>query len=166
MSEPFIAEIQMFAFAFAPRGWASCNGQLLPINQNQALFSLLGTTYGGNGQTNFALPDLRSRTPVNPGNEIVLGQVGGVETVTLSNSEIPQHTHTLNASAGAITGGSPSGTFLTTQPTDAMYTIPANANVSMAGQAASNGSQAHTNIQPYLVVNFCIALQGIFPSRN
>jgi microcystin-dependent protein len=166
MSEPFIAEIQMFAFSFPPRGWALCNGQILAINQNQALFSLVGTTYGGNGTTTFALPNLQSRTPVHPGNEIVMGQFGGSETVTLTSSEIPLHNHTMNASAGAITGGSPSGTYLTTQPTDAMYTIPANANAQMTGLALSNGSQPHSNIQPYLVVSFCIALVGIFPSRN
>ncbi|MBX7054051.1 MAG: tail fiber protein [Pyrinomonadaceae bacterium] len=166
MSEPFIAEIQIFAFSFPPRGWAFCNGQSLAIAQNQALFSILGTTYGGNGQTTFALPNLQSRTPVHPGNEIVMGQVGGSETVTLTSSEIPLHNHTMNASAGAITGGSPSGTYLTTQPTEAMYTIPANANAQMSGLALSNGSQPHTNIQPYLVVNFCIALVGLFPSRN
>ncbi len=166
MSEPFIAEIQIFAFQFPPRGWALCNGQSLAIAQNQALFSLLGTTYGGNGTTTFSLPNLQSRTPVHPGDEVVLGQQAGSETVTLIASQVPQHVHTVNASAGAITGGSPSGTYLTAQPTEAMYTIAANANAQMGGLALSNGSQPHTNIQPYQVVSFCIALTGIFPSRN
>ncbi len=166
MATPFIAEIQIYAFQFAPRGWALCNGALLAIAQNQALFSLVGTTYGGNGTTTFGLPNLQSRAPVHPGNEIIQGQQGGTETVTLISSEVPQHVHTVNASAGAVTGGSPSGTYLTTQPTEAMYTIAANANAQMGGLALSNGSQPHTNIQPYQVVSFCIALQGVFPSRN
>lgn len=166
MSEPFIAEIQMFGFAFPPRGWAQCNGQLLAIAQNQALFSLVGTTYGGNGTTNFALPNMQSRTPVHWGNTTVLGEVGGTETVTLNASQIPAHSHQVLASSGAASSGSPGGNYLTTQPSEALYTAPANANGAMASQAASLGTQPHTNIQPYLVVNFCIALQGIFPSRN
>lgn len=166
MATPFIAEIQIYAFQFAPRGWALCNGALLAIAQNQALFSLVGTTYGGNGTTTFGLPNLQSRAPVHPGNEIVLGEQGGAEAVTLISSQVPQHVHAVNASAGAVTGGSPSGTYLTTQPTEAMYTIAANANSQMGGLALSNGSQPHTNIQPYQVVSFCIALQGVFPSRN
>lgn len=166
MSQPFIAEIQMYAFAFPPRGWAQCNGQLLSIAQNTAVFSLLGTTYGGNGTTTFGLPDMRSRTPVHWGNTVTLGEVSGTESVTLTANQIPAHNHQVLASSGAVSSGSPGGNYLTTQPSEALYTAPANANGAMASQAASLGTQPHTNIQPYLVVNFCIALQGIFPSRN
>jgi microcystin-dependent protein len=166
MSEPFLAEIQMFGFTFAPRGWAQCNGQLLPINQNQAVFSLLGTTYGGNGQTTFGLPDMRSRTPVHWGNTVQLGQAAGTENVTLSPNEIPAHNHQVLASSGAVSSGSPGGNYLATQPSESLFTTPANANGAMASQAGSLGAQPHSNIQPYIVLNFCIALQGIFPSRN
>ena len=170
MSEPFLGEIRAFGFNFAPRGWASCNGQLLPINQNQALFALLGTIYGGNGQTTFALPDLRGRVPINQGQSsgastYSLGQAIGVENVTLLVSQIPAHTHRLNASPDNAT---------TTDPGNNLLAVARSATYASSGSAAMNpgaiaitgGSQPHENRQPYLTVNYCIALQGIFPSRN
>jgi microcystin-dependent protein len=173
MSQPYIAEIKMFSFDFPPRGWAQCNGQLLPIAQNQALFSLLGTTYGGNGQTTFALPDLRGRTPLHWGNgpglpSVSLGQVGGEENHTLSISETPAHIHSINGSSNAPSATSPTGAYLSTFATDNVYTPGASGNGAMNPSAVANAgaSQPHNNLQPYSVVNFCIALQGIFPSRN
>jgi microcystin-dependent protein len=167
MAQPYLAEIRIFSFGFPPRGWALCNGQLLAINQNTALFSLLGTTYGGNGTTNFALPNLQGRAPVHFGSEIVLGQQGGEQSHTLLTTEIPAHNHTVSASVGAVTGGSPTGSYLTILPNDSMYTTPGNANGVMGGQTSiTGGSQPHENMQPYLVINFCIALVGAFPSRN
>lgn len=167
MSEPFLSEIKIMSFNYPPKGWAFCNGQLLPINQNQALFSLLGTTYGGNGQTNFGLPDLRGRVPVHFGAGFSLGEVGGQVSHTVILSEYPQHIHTLNVSA-ATTG-------IVDQPTG---NSPARASVNAYGPATNlgvmnpqsigtnGGSQAHENRQPYLVLNYCIALQGIFPSQT
>lgn len=167
MSEPFLAQIQIFSFDFAPRGWATCDGLLLPINQNQALFSILGTTYGGNGTTNFALPNLRGRTPLHFGtgpslSPRSLGQVGGVENVTLIPSQMPAHTHTVSANTAAPTLGSPAGNFW------AQGTYSATGGSPMAAGDVGNagGNQPHTNLPPYLVLNFCIALTGIFPSRN
>jgi len=168
MSNPFIGEIRVFGFNFAPRGWAMCNGQLLAISQNTALFSLLGTTYGGNGQTTFALPYLRSRVAIHNGqgpglSSYVMGQTAGVENVTLLVSEIPQHTHAVQCSTDDGNSGVPTNNFPAAfgQP---IYTTTPN---SVAGQTAPAGSNLpHTNVQPYLTVNFCIALQGIFPSRS
>lgn len=172
MSEPFLAEVRIVGFNFAPRGWAFCDGQILPINQNQSLYSLLGTTYGGDGRTSFALPDLRGRTPIHVGRpdggaDHQLGQKGGEETHTLSTNEMPQHTHTLRASS---TDGD------TTQPTDhvlarevgGIYEENPSATIAMQSGTVANagGGQAHNNMQPTLVLNFCIALQGLFPSRN
>ena len=165
MAEPFLSEIRIMSFNFAPRGWAMCNGQLLPINQNQALFSLLGTTYGGNGQTNFGLPDLRGRTPISSGQGFTLGQAGGEPAHTLSISELPQHTHVAN-------GSSNNGDSVI--PTDNVFGVvaglygPPNNLTSLLPATVSNigGSQAHLNMQPFLTLNFCIALQGIFPSPN
>jgi microcystin-dependent protein len=169
MSEPFLGEIKMVSFAFAPRGWAQCNGQLLPINQNQALFSLLGTTYGGNGQTTFALPDLRSRVPVHVGGGIVQGQAAGAESVTLTTAQLPAHSHTLYGSANQATTNGPAGNVPAQRPRSGALVYGATANTALASaslQAAAGASQPHSNLQPYLVVNFVIALQGIFPSRN
>ncbi len=173
MSEPFVAEIKMFSFDFPPRGWAQCNGQLLPINQNQALFSLIGTTYGGNGQTTFALPNLQGRTPIHWGSgpglpTVSLGEVSGTETVTLLSSQIPQHNHPISASSANPSATSPNGSFLSTFATDNVYTPGASANgvMSPSTVAGAGGNQPHNNLQPYLVVNFSIALVGIFPSRN
>lgn len=181
MSEPFLSEIKIVSFNFPPKGWALCNGQLLPINQNQALFALLGTTYGGNGQTNFALPNLRGRTPIHMGNGHSLGEAAGSTSVTVNIQQLPAHTHQMQAkdvladvAAGVV---APSASTALAQA----YAVPAG-----GGQAAVNrystgpasgalnaasisnvgGSQPHNNMMPYLVLNFVIALQGIFPSQN
>lgn len=168
MAEPFLSEIRVMSFGFAPQGWALCDGQLLPINQNQALFSLLGTTYGGNGQTTFALPDLRGRVPIHVGAGHILGERAGEQAHTLSIAELPQHTHILNATSAAATGAVPGGNLLaTTAATDPLYAGVSNLTaMGAASVSAVGGSQAHPNMQPHLVLSFCIALQGIFPSRN
>ncbi len=165
MSEPFLSEIRLLSFNFAPKGWALCNGQFLPINQNQALFSLLGTTYGGNGQTTFALPDLRGRLGMHEGNGHTLGERAGTETVTINIQQLPTHLHTLNASNVNADAPIPTSNLLGQfnngyrQPTNLMAMDPS--SVSNTG-----GSQPHENRQPYLVLNYSIALQGIFPSQN
>ena len=164
MAEPFLSEIRLMSFVFAPKGWALCNGQLLPINQNQALFSLLGTTFGGDGRVNFALPDFRGRVPVHVGSSHTLGERGGEQAHTLSIAEIPTHTHTLRASSSSTgTVAVPTNNFLA--PVSNSYGAPINL-VAMAPSSIANvgGSQAHLNMQPFLTVSFCIALQGIFPS--
>lgn len=164
MAEPFLSEIRIMSFVFAPRGWALCNGQLLPINQNQGLFSLLGTTFGGDGRVNFALPDLRGRTPIHVGGAHTLGERGGEQAHTLSIGEIPTHTHVAQASSSqtnpvSITTGS------LLAPLSNAYHSPANLVSLNAGTVANvGGSQAHLNMQPFLTLSFCIALQGIFPS--
>lgn len=168
MSTPFLAEIKIVSFNFAPKGWAQCNGQLLPINQNQALFSLLGTTFGGNGQTNFALPDFRGRAPFHVGNGLTEGQVGGEEAHTLTISELPTHIHTLGASDVAGSVVAPTGNVWGTTTQNPYIAPGGNVNTTMAPQDIGNtgGSQPHENRPPFLVLNFIIALQGIFPSRN
>ena len=166
MAEPFLSEIRIFSFSFAPKGWALCNGQLLPINQNQALFSLLGTSFGGDGRVNFALPNLQGRIPIHVGSAHTLGEQGGEQSHTLSISELPQHTHVLNGSTSQGTLNEP----LNAVPARSQQNAYANA----AGLGAMNsavvtntgGSQAHLNMQPFLTLSFCIALQGIFPSPN
>lgn len=160
MAEPFLSEIRLMSFNFPPRGWALCNGQLLPINQNQALFSLLGTTFGGDGRVNFALPDLRGRTPIHVGGSHTLGERGGEQAHTLSLAELPQHTHAGRASARAADTISPGGNTLAEA---SQYTDTAG-NAAMVGASNTGGSQAHLNMQPFLTISFCIALQGIFPS--
>ncbi len=168
MAEPFLSEIRIFSFGFAPQGWALCNGQLLPINQNQALFSLLGTTYGGDGRVNFGLPNLQGRAPIHMGSGHTLGERGGEQAHTLSISELPTHVHAANASTAASTTNVPVNTSVLAQSTSSqLYTAAANL-VAMAPNSLGNtgGSQAHLNMQPFLVLNFCIALQGIFPSQN
>lgn len=168
MAEPFLAEIRIMSFNFAPRGWAMCNGQLLPINQNQALFSLLGTMYGGNGQTTFALPDLRGQTPIHFGAGHTQGEKAGEQAHTLSISELPTHTHVANATSIAATDGNPANNRLLSQSTlAALYANPSNLTP-MDPSSISNvgGSQAHLNMQPFLTLTFCIALIGIFPSQN
>jgi microcystin-dependent protein len=169
MSDPFLSEIKVTAFSYPPKGWAACNGQFLPINQNQALFALLGTTYGGDGRVNFRLPDLRGRVPIHNSGNHLLGEVGGTESQTLLPTQIPAHTHSpglagttadadLKTPAGtlpahaAIEAYAGSGPFTTLHP--------------QAATGLAGGSQAHTNMQPYLVLNFIIALQGIFPSQT
>lgn len=168
MAEPFLSEIRMFSFVFAPRGWALCNGQLLPINQNQALFSLLGTTYGGDGRVNFALPDLRGRTPIHFGSNNTLGQRGGESAHTLSISEMPTHMHMLQASNTTATTNTPANTLSLANSSASNGYGAASNLVPMAADAAGSigGSQAHQNMQPFLTINFGIALQGIFPSPN
>ena len=164
MAEPFLSEIRMMSFVFAPRGWALCNGQLLPINQNQALFSLLGTTFGGDGQVNFGLPDLRGRVPIHVGSGHTLGDRGGEQAHTLSISEIPTHAHVLRGSGNSGSAQTASGNVLGVVPGRA-YTAPA-ALTTLGPSSVTNigGNQAHLNMQPFLTLSFCIALQGIFPS--
>jgi microcystin-dependent protein len=164
MSTPFLAEIRVMSFNFAPKGWAQCNGQLLPINQNQALFSLLGTTYGGDGRVTFGLPNLQGRTPMHMGQGHTLGERAGEENHTLIMSEMPQHNHVAVGTSNAATSGSGSGN-LWAKVTGCYANAP---NSSMTPNSLTNtgGSQPHTNLQPYLVLVFCIALQGIFPSQN
>jgi microcystin-dependent protein len=165
MAEPFLSEIRIMSFSFAPRGWALCNGQLLPINQNQALFSLLGTTFGGNGQTTFALPDLRARTPIHVGSGHTLGERGGEQAHTLSIAELPTHTHKLQASSNNAGTNVPTGGVLANST--AVYHAPESLVALHPGSIVNaGGSQAHLNMQPFLTLSFCIALQGIFPSPN
>ena len=168
MAEPFLSEIRIMSFVFAPKGWALCNGQLLPINQNQGLFSLLGTTYGGDGRVNFALPDLRSRVPIHMGSGHTLGEKGGEQAHTLSISELPTHTHVLQGTSNAGANTPANNTVLGKSAPQPCY-VAGNANLTaMAANAIGNvgGSQAHLNMQPFLVLSFCIALQGIFPSQT
>ncbi|HEX8144750.1 MAG TPA: tail fiber protein [Pyrinomonadaceae bacterium] len=167
MGTPFMSEIRIMAFNFAPQGWAQCNGQFLPINQNQALFSLLGTTFGGNGQTTFALPDLRGRIPVHTGPGFNLGQSGGQEFHTLTQSEMAAHTHILQGTNNASTTDNPDGTVVLGKASINMYGGATNLTPMDATVIGNfGGSQAHENRQPFLTLNFCIALQGAFPSRN
>ena len=168
MAEPFLSEIRLMSFNFAPKGWALCDGQLLPINQNQALFSLLGTTYGGNGQTNFALPDFRGRVPIHVGGGHTLGERAGEENHTLSVAELPQHSHVLQATTTLSTTNIAVPAVMLAKSVAANLYAPASNLVAMAPAAISNvgGSQPHANMQPFLTINFCIALVGIFPSRN
>ena len=165
MSSPFVAEIRIFPFNFPPRGWAFCNGQLLPINQNQALFSLLGTTYGGNGQTNFALPNLQGRIPIHFGNGHTQGESSGEENHTLNSSEMAAHVHPVSASNVDPNQGLPTGN-MWANGAGAYSSSPADSSMNPASISNAGGSQPHTNLQPFLVLNFIIALQGIFPSRN
>ena len=175
MADPFVAEIRIFPFNFAPKGWAWCDGQLLPLSQNTALFSLLGTTYGGNGKSNFALPDLQGRAPMHPGQGPGLslhdlGETGGSETVTLLESEIPVHTHTLRGNFNTADVNDPSSArSLARSNPGELYQSVTNANlISMSPQALApaGGDQPHNNQMPYLTFYFCIALQGVFPPRT
>ena len=167
MAEPFLVEVRMMSFGFPPKGWATCDGQLLPINQNQALFSLLGTTYGGDGQVNFGLPNLQGRTPMHMGNGHTLGERGGEQSHTLSISEIPTHVHPANASNNPGTDVIPANDLLGNSAPNTVFGPVQNLTALRAGTVANiGGSQAHLNMQPFLTINFCIALQGIFPSQN
>ncbi len=167
MAEPFLSEIRIMSFAFAPKGWALCNGQLLPIAQNQALFALLGTTFGGDGRTTFALPDLRARTPIHVGNGHNLGERGGEQAHTLTVNELTTHVHFVEATNNAATGDAASANVLG-QAGANVFAPPAANPVAMNAGVLSNtgGSQPHLNTQPFLTLSFCIALQGIFPSPN
>ena len=165
MAEPFLSEIRVMSFGYAPRGWALCNGQLLPINQNQALFSLLGTTFGGDGRVNFALPDLRGRTPIHVGSGHTVGERGGEQAHTLSTAELPQHSHPFNASQANASAAMPLNAMFGTS--NNMYAAATNLTTINAGTITNvGGSQPHLNMQPFLTLSFCIALQGIFPSPN
>lgn len=167
MAEPFLSEIRIMSFVFPPKGWALCNGQLLPINQNQPLFSLLGTTFGGDGRVNFALPDLRGRVPIHVGSGHTLGERGGEQAHTVSIAELPTHTHVLNATSSNGTALVPPNNLLATSNIPA-YFAPDNNLTAMNPSTVANvgGSQAHLNMQPFLTLSFCIALQGIFPSAT
>ena len=164
MSTPYLGEIRIFSFGFTPNGWAQCNGQLLPIQQYQALFALLGTTYGGDGIRTFSRPNLQGCLPLHVGNGFVLGQSGGEATHTLLVSEMPAHTHGVSASTSAPSAGSPAGNLWANG--NGAYNATPNTAMNPAGLASQGGSQPHENRSPYLTVNFCIALSGIFPSRN
>lgn len=173
MAEPFLSEIRIFSFNFAPKGWALCNGQSLPINQNQALFSLLGTVYGGNGQTTFNLPNLRGRTSIHEGAGHTLGEVGGASAVTINMQSMPTHTHPLTANMAVVganlnsTLGVPgANNWANSGKTCWNTAFPGNSTMNPQSVGNVGGSQAHNNMQPYLVLNFCIALQGIFPSQT
>lgn len=167
MSEPFLAEVRIFGFNFPPRGWATCDGQILPINQYQSLYSLMGTTYGGDGRTTFGLPDLRGRAALHTGDGIALGATGlGEERHTLTATEMPPHTHPLQATSANASSKNPAGNVYARAGSNTYHT-PGSAVALHAGTVANQGSgQGHENMQPFQVVNFCIALQGLFPSRN
>lgn len=165
MAEPFLSEIRIFSFVFAPKGWALTNGQLLPINQNQALFALLGTTFGGDGRVNFALPDLRGRVPIHVGSGFTLGHRGGETAHVLSIAELPSHTHSFSGSSNDGNSTVPGNALLA--PFNNGYGEPVSLTAINAASVGNvGGSQAHLNMQPFLTVSFCIALQGIFPSPN
>jgi microcystin-dependent protein len=167
VAEPFLSEIRIMSFSFAPKGWALCDGQILPINQNQALFSLLGTTYGGDGRVTFALPDLRGRTAVHNGDGLAYGERGGETAHTLTITELPAHVHGANASSSPGDGVVPTNTVLA-GPLNQTYRAPDAAAATMIQGTLGEvgGSQPHQNMMPFLTLSFCIALQGIFPSRN
>ncbi len=167
MGTPFLAELRIFSFAFPPKGWALCNGQLLPINQNQALFSLLGTTYGGNGQTTFALPDLRGRVPLHVGNGHTLGERGGEETHTLSQAEMPAHPHSLAARGGSgANKGTPFQNVWGSNSAVNQFSVTADTVMNPGAVTTVGGGQSHPNMPPVLTLSVCIALQGSYPTRN
>ena len=166
MAEPFLSEIRLFSFGFAPKGWALCNGQVLPINQNQALFALLGTTFGGNGQVTFALPNLQGSTPIHFGNGHTLGEKGGAQATTLSVSQLPAHTHVARATSAEGDTPVPTNNFLADSPSQLYAAAFRQTSLHPSSLSSVGGGQSHLNMQPFLTLNCCIALQGIFPSRN
>jgi microcystin-dependent protein len=166
MGQPYVGEIRMFAGNFAPAGWMFCEGQLLPISEYETLFNLIGTTYGGDGESTFALPDLRGRVPLHFGSGMTLAETGGAETVTLTTSQIPAHSHPAIATNNAQTGSIPNGALLSNGPN--IYTLGTTPNQTMSSSSitSTGGSQPHSNFQPYLCVDFIISLFGIFPSQS
>ena len=167
MAQPYVGEIRMFAGNFAPAGWMFCEGQLLPISENETLFQLIGTTYGGDGESTFALPDLRGRLPLHPGGSFRLAETGGAEEITLTAQQIPAHAHPLVTTTAVGTAASPQGSVLAASGSSNVYRQgPASAALSNQTVAPVGGSQPHTNLQPYLCVNFIISLFGIFPSQT
>ncbi len=167
MAQPYVGEIRMFAGNFAPAGWMFCSGQLLPISQNETLFQLIGTTYGGDGQSNFALPNLQSRVPIHQGNGFILAETGGAEDITLTTQQIPVHSHPLLASQGPGNQASPQNSLTANSSSIQIYIEDStDSNMNAAAMTPVGGSQPHTNIQPYLVINFIISLFGIFPSQT
>jgi microcystin-dependent protein len=168
MSEPFLSEIRIMSFGFAPKGWALCSGQLLPINQNQALFALHGTTFGGDGRVNFALPNLQGTTPIHRGNAHVLGENGGEQSHTLVTSEVAMHVHVVNASKSKASSGEPGpGVMVSSSTGSSAYGVPQDlVPMDPSTDSSVGGGQPHLNMQPFLALTFCIALQGIFPSPN
>ncbi|HWV33532.1 MAG TPA: tail fiber protein [Dyadobacter sp.] len=170
MAEPFLSEIRIVSFSFAPKGWALANGQLLPINQNQALFSLLGTTFGGDGRLNFALPDFRGRTPIHVGSGHTLGERAGEQAHTLNINELPSHNHNVSAidNTSVVNTNNPTNTYFSNTQPNTVYTSTIGNLTTLNPATVGNvgGSQAHLNMQPFLTLSFCIALQGIFPSAT
>lgn len=166
MAQPYVGELRMFAGNFAPAGWMFCEGQLLPISENETLFQLIGTTYGGDGQSTFALPDLRGRIPIHQGNGFILAETGGAETITLTATQIPAHSHPLLASTNNASTANAQGNVLARTPsyTALIAGFPANSPLAASSVGSTGGSQPHNNFQPYLCVNFIISLFGIFPS--
>lgn len=166
MTEPYLSEIAIFSFRFTPKNWASCDGRLLPINQNQALFALLGTTYGGDGRINFGLPNLKGRIPISEGNSFTLGLSSGTEAHILNISEMPAHTHTVRAVNAPPNAASPANNHFASQTGFSPYGTTPEAVMPASVSSLVGGNQPHTNMSPYLCLNFCIALQGVFPSKN
>ena len=165
MAQPYVGEIRIFAGNFAPAGWMFCDGQLLPISENETLFQLIGTTYGGDGVSTFALPDLRGRLPIHQGSEFIMAETGGVETVTLTANQIPQHSHPLLASSGIASSANPANAVPGQSPSISLYEVDTpNAALNAAAISPIGGSQPHNNFQPYLCLNFIISLFGIYPS--
>lgn len=168
MAQPYVGEIRMFGGNFAPAGWMFCEGQLLPISENDTLFNLIGTTYGGDGQQTFALPDLRGRVPIHLGNAYTIGEMAGTETVTLTTNQIPAHTHAPQANSGNGTSTNPAGNVWAAQPALLQYSGPGSANVNLPAAAIqpAGGSQPHDNMIPFLCVDYIISLFGIYPSQG
>jgi microcystin-dependent protein len=168
MAQPYVGEIRMFAGNFAPAGWEFCSGQLLSIAENETLFQLIGTTYGGDGQTTYAMPDMRGRLPIHQGSGFIIGQSGGSEQVTLTINHLPSHRHSVKAANDFATATKPDGAYLGISETTLKFYSSANTIVAMASNLVSNigGNQPHDNLQPYLCINFIISLYGIFPSQN